>query len=213
MMFRTLSLLFVFLFLASCGKGGGGGSSSDTAAAVSLDEISTESAVPSAALSFHVNLKLQNFSGNQESKVLEAAELIKQVVASDEFKNKILNHKYKGKKTFVDNGGLSNAQIYKKILEGSERLNPGIDNKMDLDLMVYSDASNTVGYTYPDVERVWMNSKFLNQNIPAEVTTNMMHEWLHKIGFKHEVKATPSRPYSVPYAVGYIVRSLAKRLD
>lgn len=212
-MFKTLSLLFVFLFLASCGKSGGGSSSpSSQGDSVSLEEISTDSVVPSAALNFDVALKLNDFEPNHEDKVLEAADLIKKVVATEEFKNAILNHKYKGKKTFVDNGGLSNAEIYQKIIEGSEKLNPGKDNTMDLTLVSYFESQNTVGYTYPSVMKVWMNRKYLKKYSPERITTNMMHEWLHKVGFKHDAKKTPNRKYSVPYAVGYLVAKIAARV-
>lgn len=210
-MLKGFLSIFFLLSLAACGKGGGGSSSGGDA--VSLDEVSTESSVPAAALNFDVQLQMDKFSASQEAKILEAAELIRRVVASDEFKNKILNHRYNGRKTFVDNGGLTNAQIYKKILEGSEKLNPGVDNTMNLDLELYTANNIVVGYTMPSVIRVWMNSKFLNKNSPAEVTTNMMHEWLHKLGFKHAAKQTANRKYSVPYAVGYLTRSIARKMD
>ena len=212
MTFKTLSLLVAFLFLASCGKSGGGsgGSAGD---AVSLDEIQSGGPVPSAALNWNVNLAMDNFNGTQTDKVSKAAELIKKVVASEEFKYRVLNHTYKGEKTFVDNGGMSNAEIYKTIIEGSEKLRPGVDNEMDLDLEVYREANATVGYTYPNVIRVWMNSKFLNANKPYKVTTNMMHEWLHKLGFKHAAKKTANRSKSVPYAVGYLVSKIASKMD
>lgn len=208
MTLRTLSFLFSFLLLASCGGGGGGSTSGD---AVSLEEIQTGAPVPTAALNFNVNVQMDNFSPVQQDKILTAAELIKKVVASEEFKDRILNHKYKGKKTFVDNGGMSNAEIYKTILNGAEKLNPGVDNEMDLNLEVYKANNMVVGYTYPNVFRIWMNSKYLNQNSPAKVTTNMMHEWLHKLGFKHAAKKTANRSYSVPYAVGYLTAKLATK--
>jgi hypothetical protein len=213
-MVKTFSFIFVLMFLVSCGKsGGGGGQSSSTGDEVSMAEISTNSPVPSAAQNFDVNLKLYNFSASQEDKILVAGDLIKKVVATEEFKNAIINHTYKGKKTFVDNGGHSNSAIYKKIIEGSEKLRPGIDNEMDLDLVMYHSNNSVVGYTMPSELKVWMNSKFFNKNSPAKVTTNMMHEWLHKLGFKHAQSRTTSRPYSVPYAVGYLVAKLAKKFD
>lgn len=211
-MFKTLSLLFVFLFLASCGKSGGGSGSGHKGDSVQLEEI-TGAGVPQAASYFDVNVKLDNFDSVQEDKVLQAAELIKKVVATEEFKIAILNHTYNGKKMFVDNDGLSNAEIYKKILEGSEKLRPGTDNEMDLDLEVFRRSDDTVGYTFPNVIKVWMNAKFLNKYAPYQVTTNMMHEWLHKLGFKHSRNRTPSRPFSVPYAIGYLVARIAKKLS
>ncbi len=211
-MHKTFSLLFAILFLVSCGKSGGGSSASSKGDSVQLDEI-TAAGVPQAAFNFDVNVKLDNFDSGQEDKVLQAADLIKKVVATEEFKLAILNHSYKGKKMFVDNGGLSNAEIYKKILEGSEKLRPGTDNEMDLDLEVFRRNDDTVGYTFPNVIKVWMNAKFLNKHAPYKVTTNMMHEWLHKLGFTHSRNRTPSRPYTVPYAIGYLVAKIAKKMS
>lgn len=209
-MFKTLSLLFIFLFLASCGKSGGGSSDSG-GDAVSLEEIES-GVIPSAALNFNVNIRMANdFTAAQEDKIQTASELIRKVISSEEFKNRILAYKFNGKKGFQDNGGLSNAQIYKKIIEGSEMLTPGIDNEMDLRLEVFRANTITVGYTMPSEVRVWMNEKFLDANRPYQVTTNMVHEWLHKLGFKHAVSNTPTRKYSVPYAVGYMVRDLARK--
>ena len=213
-MIKTTSLIFVFLFLVSCGKSGGGGdSSSSKGDAVSLSELTDSSPVPSAAQNFDVNVKLNNFSSTQEDKILAASDLIKKVVASEEFKSSILNYSYNGKKAFVDNDGLSNAAVYKKIIEGSEYLRPGIDNEMDLDLVVYTANNVVVGYTMPNELKVWMNGKFFNKNSPAQVTANMMHEWLHKLGFKNAQSSTASRPYSVPYAVGYLVARLAQKYN
>lgn len=209
-MLKTTTLLFVFFFFVSCGKSGSGNNPTQSGNAVALEEIQS-SGVPQAALNFEVNIKLDNFDATQEDKILIAADLIKKVVATEEFKLKILNHRVNGKKTFIDNGGLSNAEIYKKILEGSEKLKPAADNEMDLDLEVFRRNDDTVGYTYPNVIKVWMNEKFLNRHAPYKVTTNMMHEWLHKLGFKHAQKKTATRKYSVPYAVGYLVAKLAKK--
>jgi hypothetical protein len=212
-MLKTFFFLFLTLSLVSCGKSGGGGSSSSQGDAVSAQDISTNSPVPQAALNFDVNVKLANFNSTQEDKILRASDLIKRVVGSEEFKNAILNHTYGGKKTFVDNRGFSNAEIYKAIIEGSEKLRPGIDNQMDLELEVFTRSDTTVGYTFPNVIKVWMNSKFLNKYKAADVTTNMMHEWLHKLGFGHAYENTSNRKYSVPYAVGYLVARLAKKIS
>lgn len=208
-MTKTFSFLFIILLFISCGKSGGSGSSS-SGDSVTLSEVTTSSPVPSAALNFDVNLKLENLNAQQEDKLNLAADKIKKVIASEGFKNAILNFTYNGKKTFVDNLGLSNAQVYKKIIEGSEKLNPGVDNTMDLEVQVYSASTNVVGYTLPNVVKIWMNLKYLNATSASGATTNMVHEWLHKLGFGHAQTSNPSRPYSVPYAVGYLVGRLAK---
>lgn len=237
------STLFLILLstLISCGGGGGGGDSasskatqelnSDSASGKNNVEIADEdilsgktdssseqpadekAGVPTSAVTFNTNIRTYKFTAQGRRKIASAADLIKQVVASEQFKNKVLNHRYNGVRQFANNNGLSNKQIYNKILTAAEKLKPTRDNEMDLDLELYTDNnSNTVGYTYPNTNRVWMNSKYFNQNSAALVTTNMMHEWLHKLGFDHDAKVTTKRPYSVPYAIGYIVRDLAKKL-
>ena len=212
-MVKTFTILFITLLLISCGKPKGGGPNSSNGESVSLSEITNDSQVPSAAKNFEVNVKLNNFNASQEDKILVAGDLIRKVIASDEFKTEVLNYQYQGKKKFIDNDGLSNAQIYKKIIEGAERMGPQIDNEMDLELVIYHANNTVVGYTMPNEIKIWMNSKFFDQNNPAKVTENMMHEWLHKIGFKHDFERTLTRPYSVPYAIGYLVGRIAQKLD
>lgn len=211
-MTKTFSILFLFLALVSCGKDGGGGGQNQEESVVDISSLTGDSTVvPNAALTFDTHIKMVNFSRDQEDKVLKAADLIKQVIASPEFKNRVLNYTYNGKKAFVDNGGLSNAQIYKKILEGAEGLLPQKNNAMDVELELYNDGSITIGYTNPSTIRIWMNTKYFNNYTPYQVADNLFHEWLHKIGFGHAVNNNPSRPHSVPYALGYLMEELAKK--
>ncbi len=188
-----MCFLFIVLFFISCSH----------AQAEALEE------------NFEVRTTLIGFSTQQEKKVNAASRLIRKIVRSAEFKDKILNHAWKGKKRFADNGGLTNEQIYQKILKGTERqTNLGPNNTMDLEIELYTDYDSiTIGYTYPSIVRIYMNRKYFNKFRPFQVADNMMHEWLHKIGFTHAVKNTPERPFSVPYAVGYIVKKIARRLN
>lgn len=207
---KSFSLLFLFLALVSCGKGGSG-NSSEAGQEVELQDISPSKPVPQAAHSFDVNPIMIGFTATQEEKISKAAELIKKVVASNEFKNRILNYTYKGRKAFVDSN-FSNAQVYKKILEASEKMTSGgRNNTMDLEIELYNDDTTTIGYTYPRIVRIFMNTKYFNRFNATQVADNMFHEWLHKIGFTHEVDATVSRRHSVPYAIGYMVKSLSKK--
>jgi hypothetical protein len=161
---------------------------------------------PGANLS--INLVMRDFNDEQEKKELDAAERLKIVINSTEFKERILAHTYNGELTFVDNGGFSNEEIYQKIMEGAETLTPEIDYEMDIDVTMYYKSSSTVGYTYPDTNRTWVNSKFFNGYTPGQVAANMAHEWTHKIGFDHSFYNNAARPYSVPYAVGSIISEL-----
>ena len=130
-----------------------------------------------------------------------------------EFRDRILNHTYQGVKQFVDSNGLTNEQIYEKLLDGKETLLPVIDNQMDLQLELYANYStSTVGYTYANTTKIWMNRKFFDVYDPEEVARNVFHEWTHKLGFGHDSSATSRRPYSVPYAIGKIIQDLAYKL-
>jgi hypothetical protein len=175
------------------------------------DEINQFSKVPAAALTFDAEVNMTNFTKVQEAKIMVAVELIKKVIASEEFRQRVINHHYQGERKFKDNLGLTNEQIYQKILDGSEIMNPGKNNRMDVELEVYTSSTTTIGYTYPHTSRIWMNTKYFNRYNPVQVADNLFHEWMHKLGFDHEVKYSKTRKYSVPYAIGYLVEELAAK--
>jgi hypothetical protein len=169
---------------------------------------------PREALTFGFNLQLINIPRFEENKVIHALKIIKKVFSSSEFRTRVLQHEFDGKKTFHMNNGLSNLEIYQEILSGSEQLYPSMNNSMDVELELYSDfQSNVLGFTRPDVPRIWMNKKYFDQHTDAELSSNLVHEWLHKLGFDHEREKSPERKYSVPYAIGYIVKELARKYE
>lgn len=169
--------------------------------------------VPNEALTFDTDVSLFKFERDDEDKVLKALEIIKKVVASTEFRDKVLNYSYDGKKQFVDNKGLTNAQIYQKLLDGKEDLRPVVDNQMDLELELYYSWTSTVGYTTPGELRIYMNTKFFDPYTPSQVAGNVFHEWIHKLGFDHAQSYSVSRDSSVPYAIGYLIRDLGKKYE
>lgn len=166
-------------------------------------------AVPTQALTFGTNVSIENATTEMETKIRTAEELIKRVIATDEFRNRVIGYTYNGVKKYVDNGGLTNEQIYQKILDGAETLNKISDNQMDIQIEMYYAATSTVGYTYANVSKIYANTKFYNNYSAATITGNMTHEWLHKLGFSHASSYSVSRDSSVPYAIGYIMRDIA----
>ncbi len=80
---------------------------------------------------------------------------------------------------------------------------------MDVEVELYTEDVATVGYTNPKTRRIWMNTKYFRSYTSAQVAGNLTHEWLHKLGFGHALSNTKTRPYSVPYAIGYIIARLA----
>lgn len=207
---KLIPLLFLVFLTVSCQHSE---DSSGSGIDKSLIGITDEDfdVLPNEASTFEVNLSLVNFSSEQEEKIERAIEIIKLVVATEEFRDRVLGHTYNGSKTFVDNGGYSNAQIYKIILDAAERLQPTKNNSLDAEIELYTASTNVVGYTYPNTTRIWMNTKYFNSYTPAGVAHNLFHEWMHKLGFNHASTWSTSRDYSVPYALGSIVNSIGKK--
>jgi hypothetical protein len=172
---------------------------------------SSYAAVPTLALTFDTNVNTYSMTSSQEAKIQKAEYKIMKVIESETFRTKVLGHTYNGVKKFVDNGGYSNSQIYTKILEAMESYKKTKNNTMDLNIKVYYQNSSTVGYTTTTSSYINMNTKYLNTYTSNQVARNMMHEWLHKLGFKHAVSYSTSRNYSVPYAIGKIVETLAAK--
>ena len=187
---RTLGFFFFALLLISCNK----------------NPSTTE------APAWNADIYFANFSDAQKQKVQTAIALMKKVIASEDFRSGILNHTYNGKKTFIDNGGFTNAEIYRKILEGAEKMGNTSKNKtLNVELELYTASTTTIGYTYPNSGRIWMNTKYFDKYSPVKVSDNLMHEWIHKLGFGHATTYSASRNYSVPYAVGYLMEKLAAK--
>jgi hypothetical protein len=160
---------------------------------------------------FTVSIKDTNYLDYQKEKLKKAEIVIGKIINSEEFKERVLSFKYNGKISFVDNDNLSNSQTYEKLFAGAEALQPAINYQMDLSVTMYKDSSTTIGYTYPNVLKVYTNKKYHDKYGPCEVAGNLVHEWTHKMGFGHASKYSTSRDYSVPYGVGYLVLELCPK--
>lgn len=170
--------------------------------------------VPDEAYTFDFNVRTVRMGRMKERKIEEAVDLLREVFASHEFKQKILNHRFQGRRSFYMNKGLTNGQIYRRILSGVERIYPYRNNAMDVEVELYSDfQSRVLGFTRPGTRRIWMNTKYFNRHSRSELAGHLMHEWLHKLGFDHERKSSPYRKHSVPYAIGYIVKKIAREIE
>lgn len=169
------------------------------------------STLPALALSFSTaGVELFDFDSAQTAKYNQAVALVKKVVATEAFRTQVLNHTYNGVKTFANNNGLTNAQIYQSVLDAAERLQPAKNNQMDVGVKLYYENNNVVGYTSSSITYINVNTKYFNTYSASSVAGNLFHEWLHKLGYGHDASATTQRPYSVPYGVGYIIRNVAQ---
>jgi hypothetical protein len=165
------------------------------------------------SFAFDANIEMVNFDSKDQSKILKAIKVIKKVMSSSEFKKRILEHTFEGERKFLDNKGHSNEQILQIILEGAEELHPIKNGQMDIELELMESKSQTVGHTYPDTKRIWINRRYFNSFTTAEIANNLFHEWLHKLGYDHASHYSTERNFSVPYAIGTLVGELAKVYD
>lgn len=155
--------------------------------------------------------KLVNFKPSEITKITKAGGILEEVVNSQEFKNKVLNHSYNGKKQFVDTA-LTNEQVYEKVMKGAESYKKEDNGKIDISLTMYYSSASTIGYTTAGSDMVFLNRKFHDTYDSYEQTSNLYHEWTHKLGFEHAQKWSKPRDYSVPYALGSIVKELSASL-
>lgn len=167
--------------------------------------------VPAQALSFKTNVTyLEGFDSADEAKYNQAVALVKKVVATEAFRTAVLNYTYNGQKTFNNNNGLTNEQIYQSILDAAEKLTPAKNNTLDVGVKLYYENSTVVGYTSTAYTYINVNTKYFDTYAINSVASNLFHEWLHKVGYGHDSAATAGRPYSVPYAIGGIIRTIGK---
>lgn len=89
----------------------------------------------------------------------------------------------------------TNGKSNKEVLEHIRSSRVGIE------LVSYWSFKSTVGYTYPNVDKVWMNKRLHDNFTPCRSASNLAHEASHKIGYGHDYRRTQRRPYSVPYSI------------
>jgi hypothetical protein len=177
------------------------------------------SAVAQTSEPLTVNIQgARNFSSDEAAKLAEAEKLINVVVNSEAFKTAVLNFSYNGVPGFVQNLGMTNAEIYDYLMMGAEKypVQTAADHKMDFDIELYTSSwfgRGTLGYTDINTQTIHINTRFYDKSAPNQIAMNMVHEWTHKMGFDHDQNRTARRDYSVPYGVGYLVRDLAAKIN
>lgn len=146
----------------------------------------------------------------EKSNVQAAFDLIEKIINSEEFKEKVLAYP-DGKSQFTSNKGMTNEQIYDYFMQGKELIGGEQTlGEMNFDLVRYYNGHSKVkGFTNMGQDNwIHANGRFYADFSAAEIAGNIMHEWLHLNGFEH---ASAQDHDSVPYAVGYIMRDMAKK--
>jgi hypothetical protein len=152
--------------------------------------------------------KHQSFSQKELLKLQACLPLLEKVVNGQKFKERICEIK---KFTSCD---LNGQQVYEIFMNGRQVGDTTDDREMDIDLTIYSTWPwiTTVGYTYANVVRTWINRKFFLAFTLAGIAGNISHEYCHKLGFDHTSHWTPERDASVPYFIGYLIEELVQEM-
>ena len=142
----------------------------------------------------------EGFTDAETKRHVSACKLIEVVVNSAEFKKRVLAKKFATTKK-------NSQQVYDHILTGEEVLQKGHDYEMDVDVRMYHEKNNVVGYTYNSVKWTMLNRYVTSGYSEGGIAGNLMHEWLHKLGYGHSSASDHS---SVPYHIGYMVRDMVE---
>lgn len=177
---------------------------------------------------------LRNFTeAEKQDFITKVLPLLQRAVNSDKFENKVKTYSYghwyksgpwwRRRKRWHDvqnfkrNNGYSREYIYHLFKSGVDLYNPDPDHDLDLFLTAYYTRTNTIGYTYPSTYRTWVNRKYFGYWLQSPVgrcniVGNIIHEYMHNLGFGHSSTWNSTRKHTVPYAFGYIARDVAKTI-
>lgn len=154
-----------------------------------------------------VNALVHGGTLKQRDFMRNAINVLRHIVISDLFQNMCLEHG-----PFFDTED-NPLVIYKKFISGKDLYDQFEDNEMDVDVTLYYNRwTKTLGYTYPNTRKTWINMSKIDVNefeMMAQVIGNIIHEYMHNLGYGHTAYWTSNRENSVPYAYGYMARDLA----
>lgn len=174
----------------------------------------------SSAQEKKITVALHNIEGYgaNESFAKKAAQLLEDVLNSDEFKKEVLKRK------FNSTNGLSNQQLYDKIMTAHEEEGPGgQEGVVDLRarvLRIDSDESRwkkpcdnrTIGVDGAGTGTTAICPQTLNKwaedGKTEYLAAHYAHEYIHILGFHHEEKP---KNKSFVYQIGDIVEDLAEK--
>lgn len=153
-----------------------------------------------------VNALVKGGTVDQREFFRSAMAIMRHVVNSTAFQDAVLDF---DKYTYTNDDSRT---IYMNFMSGKDLYETAPDNELDADVTIYYKGNNTVGYTYPNTRRQWINWKFVSQNKISGISTvigNVVHEYMHNIGYKHPSRRTRTRDNSVPYLYGRVAKQIA----
>jgi hypothetical protein len=167
-----------------------------------------------------IKVALHNIEGYEanESFANKAAQLLEDVLNSDEFKLEVLKGKFKS------TNGLSNQQLYDKIMTAHEEEGPGgLDGVVDLRVRTLRIDSDESDWKKPcDNKTIGVDGagtgitaicpqkliKWVTDGRTEYLAAHYAHEYMHMLDFHH---SGGSKKKSFVYQIGDIVEDLAEK--
>lgn len=164
--------------------------------------------------------------GPQKQKFEKALEIMEEVMNSEEFRLKVIGYVRRGERSYQKNflwndssKRLSNEDIYEVIMKGDEKMRPRTEGEMNFNSwvricstvqMVTIWCRSVIGSTEPS-SSYWikLNWTFYRNFETHSMVANMVHEWIHLLGFLH---GKENLHEEVPYVVGAIAGEVAKNI-
>lgn len=164
--------------------------------------------------------------GKQKEKFELALSLIEDVMNSPEFKKRVIGFERNGERSYRKNylwqdsdKLLTNEEIYQVIMNGNEKMRADTPGEMNFNSWVKACKSyemigvwcrKVIGSTSPSNSKwIRLNWTFYKKLETHEMVSNMVHEWLHLLGFLHGKNDIHEE---VPYVVGYIAGEVAREM-
>lgn len=164
--------------------------------------------------------------GPQKEKFNQALSLLEEVLNSDEFKAKVIGYTRRGERSYQKNyiwsqtsRRLTNEDIYEIIMTGNEKMRPDTQGEMNVNAWVKKCSfieqvsvwcRKVIGSTDPaSSAMIKLNWKFYQKYETHHMVANLVHEWIHLLGFLH---GSENLHEEVPYVVGSIAGEVAKNI-
>lgn len=147
---------------------------------------------------------LYHFSDKEALAIKNSLQKGEGVINSNIFKLKVLYG------TFSENRGFTNLEIYNLIMGGTI-ISGRPQGDMELDITGYRDHSSTIGWTNVHGLKTYINETFLDKFNESEVFRNILHEFMHTLGFVH--RNWWAKKSSVPYRIGGMAQAAFKEFE
>ncbi len=162
--------------------------------------------------------------------VEKALELLPRVLNSNEFKRGILDYTRKnGKKEFSRNflwnekdKKFSNNEILEIIFKGDEKSIPNTHHQMNLNVKMKKCSrleniykrkwcKGVIGHTLPNSSKwITVNWHFYKGYTAPAIVNNLVHEWIHLLGFLHGSRKTMGE--EITYVAGRLAQQIAEKM-